>query len=181
MTEHFARIVNGYFRKRSIKDVRLGSKYTSVHNYIFFGKKANGIINIFGHPKFSDRRKNGAALDNTYRSSHGRCSVWKGVLRIFSKFTGKHLKPETLLKKRLWHRCFPVNFVKFLRTPPGNWFSSYEPNGPVYRGGSRTAATSMERFVIIVNGFQPLTIITKRSILDVAVVLDAPLVSLKLI
>ena len=44
------------------------------------------------------------------------------------------------------------------------------------RGGSRTAATSkMERFVITVNGFQPLTIITKRSILDVAVVLDPPL------
>ena len=21
------------------------------------------------------------------------------------------------LKKRLWHRCFPVNFVKFLRIP----------------------------------------------------------------
>ena len=27
------------------------------------------------------------------------------------------LEPATLLKKRLWHRCFPVNFVKFLRTP----------------------------------------------------------------
>ena len=25
--------------------------------------------------------------------------------------------PETLLKKGLWHRCFPVNFVEFLRTP----------------------------------------------------------------
>ena len=25
--------------------------------------------------------------------------------------------PATLLKKRLWHRCFPVNFSKFLRTP----------------------------------------------------------------
>ena len=38
-----------------------------------------------------------------------------------------------------------------------------------------TAATSkMERFVIIVNGLQPLTIITKRSILDVSV-LDPPL------
>ena len=24
--------------------------------------------------------------------------------------------PTTLLKKRLWHTCFPVNFVKFLRT-----------------------------------------------------------------
>ena len=28
------------------------------------------------------------------------------------------LMPATLLKKRLWHRCFPVNFAKFLRTPP---------------------------------------------------------------
>ena len=27
------------------------------------------------------------------------------------------LRPATLLKKRLWHRCFFVNFVKFLRTP----------------------------------------------------------------
>ena len=46
------------------------------------------------------------------------------------------------------------------------------------RGGSRTAATSkMECFVIIVNGFQPLTIITKRSILNVAAVLDPPLLS----
>ena len=47
----------------------------------------------------------------------------------FRKFTGKHLckslffnkvaclKPATLLKRRLWHRCFPVNFAKFLRTP----------------------------------------------------------------
>ena len=44
------------------------------------------------------------------------------------------------------------------------------------RGESRTAATSkMERFVIIVNGFQPLTIITKHSILDVAAALDPQL------
>ena len=27
------------------------------------------------------------------------------------------LKPASLLKKRLWHRCFPVSFVIFLRTP----------------------------------------------------------------
>ena len=46
----------------------------------------------------------------------------------------------------------------------------------IMRGESRAAATSkMERFVIIVNGFQPLTIITKRSILDVAAVLGPPL------
>ena len=27
------------------------------------------------------------------------------------------LRPATLLKKRLWLRCFPLNFAKFLRTP----------------------------------------------------------------
>ena len=65
----------------------------------------------------------------TIRSSHRRCSVKKGVLRNFAKFTGKHLcqtlffnniaglRPAALLKKRLWHRCFAVNFAKFLRTP----------------------------------------------------------------
>ena len=46
----------------------------------------------------------------------------------------------------------------------------------LFRGGSSAAATSkMERFVIIVNGWKPLTIITKRSILDVAAALDPPL------
>ena len=64
-----------------------------------------------------------------FRSSHQRCSMQKAVLRSFKKFTRKHLcqilyfnkvadlRPATLLKKRLWHRCFPVNFAKFLRTP----------------------------------------------------------------
>ena len=36
----------------------------------------------------------------------------------------------------------------------------------------------MEYFVIIVNRFQSLTTITKRSILEVAAVLDPPLVKL---
>ena len=63
------------------------------------------------------------------RSSHQRCSVKKGVLRNFAKFIGKHmcrslffnkiagLGPATLLKRRLWHRCFSMNFEKFQRTP----------------------------------------------------------------
>ena len=53
----------------------------------------------------------------------------KGVLKSLTKFTGKHLcqspvfnknadlRNATLLKKRLWHSYFPVNFVKFLWTP----------------------------------------------------------------
>ena len=53
----------------------------------------------------------------------------KGALRNFTKFKGKHLcqsiffdkvgglRPTTLLKKRLWYKCCPVNSVKFLRKP----------------------------------------------------------------
>ena len=33
---------------------------------------------------------------------------------FFNKVAGA---PAALLKKRFWHRCFPVNFAKFLRTP----------------------------------------------------------------
>ena len=47
-----------------------------------------------------------------------------------------------------------------------------------YRGRSRAAATSdMERFVIIVNGLKPLTIIKKRFILSVAAALDPSLIT----
>ena len=36
--------------------------------------------------------------------------------------------PPTLLKKRLWCRCFPVNFAKISRTPLGDCFCM-EMNG----------------------------------------------------
>ena len=38
------------------------------------------------------------------RSSHGRCSVKKGVLRNFATFKGKRPRPATLLKKSLWYK-----------------------------------------------------------------------------
>ena len=47
----------------------------------------------------------------------------------------------------------------------------------VCTGGSRAAATTKtECFVIIVKSLNPLNIITKHSILDVAAALDPPLV-----
>ena len=54
-----------------------------------------------------------------FRSSHRRCSVRKGVLRNFTKFTGKHLYQSLFFNivAGLRHRCFPVIFAKFLRTP----------------------------------------------------------------
>ena len=63
-----------------------------------------------------------------FKSSRSEIFCKKCFLRNFAKFIGKHLcqslffnkvagRPVTLLKKRLWYRCFPVNFAKFLRTP----------------------------------------------------------------
>ena len=63
------------------------------------------------------------------RSSRPEEVCKKGVLKSFGKFLGKHqcwslffikvasLMPATFLKKRLQHRCFPLDFAKFLRTP----------------------------------------------------------------
>ena len=63
------------------------------------------------------------------RSSRPEVFCKKDVLKNFAKFTGKHLwqsaffnkvaglRPKTLLKIKLWHRCFPVNFAKTLRIP----------------------------------------------------------------
>ena len=62
----------------------------------------------------------------------GKCSVKIGGPKNL-KFKGKCLcrslfrnkvagRPAILLKKKQRHTCFPVNFVKFLRIPPGDCF-----------------------------------------------------------
>ena len=87
-----------YFQKKK-KNLFLYSLYKRIRYYTKpYGKE------------FSDNTKN-------YRGGHQRCSIKKGVLRSFTKFTGKHLTPATLLKEELWHKCFPVNFAKFLKIP----------------------------------------------------------------
>ena len=63
-----------------------------------------------------------------FRGSRPEVFCKNGVLSNFTKFTeNSHLcqslffnkvaglRPAALLKKRFWHRCFPMNFVK--RTP----------------------------------------------------------------
>ena len=38
---------------------------------------------------------------------------------------------KILLKRRLWYKCFPVNFVKFLRTAPDGCFYTNDPNAHI--------------------------------------------------
>ena len=52
-----------------------------------------------------------------FRSSRPDVLCKKVVLKI-SQIHRKTPVPESLfLKKRLWHKCFSMNFEKFLRTP----------------------------------------------------------------
>ena len=80
------------------------------------------------------------------RTSRQEVSCEKSVLRNLAKLIGKPLcqslyfnkiaglRPSTLLKERLQHRCFPVNFAKFLRTP----FLTEHSGGCFCRGLFRT-------------------------------------------
>ena len=73
-----------------------------------------------------------------HRSNHRRCSVKKGFLRNFAKFTGKHLcqslRPATLLERVSAH-VFSCEFCKiskntfFYRTPPDDCFCRQEFSG----------------------------------------------------
>ena len=71
--------------------------------------------------------QSGCLQMSNFKSSNQRCSIKKGALKNFAKFTRKHLcqslffdkvvglRPATLLKEKLWHRWLPVNFAILLR------------------------------------------------------------------
>ena len=87
-------------------------------------------------------------------------SFQEGLFKNFAKLTGKHLS-LFLNKVATLAQVFSCEFYGIFKNT---------------RDGSRNAAPSkIEHLVIIVNGWKPLTIITRSSILDVAAALDPPL------
>ena len=130
------------------------------------------------------------------RSSHREVFLGKVVLKICRKLTGE--KPcwivisitfhSNVIEFTLRHGCSPVILLHIFSTPfpkntSGRLLLKLEKQIAktiitltYIKGGSRAAVTSkMEYLVIIVNGWNPLTIITKHSILDVAAALETPL------
>ena len=103
--------------------------FTSIVIFTSWKVFTNGVFSGPYFPVFERNTGKYGSGETSYRSSHRRCSVKKGVLRNFAKFTEKHLcqsplfnkvaglKSATLIKKRHWHVFFPLNFAKFLRTP----------------------------------------------------------------
>ena len=76
-------------------------------------KKTKGNLNVllYGSRKFNV--KTNKLLTNMFcfaKFTEHLCHCL-----YFNKVAG--LRPATLLKKRLWRKCFTVNFAKFLRTP----------------------------------------------------------------
>ena len=98
-------------------------KFCLVHSWILGLKYSCSIPSN----KTSLLRLNWSYL-KMFRSSRPEVFHKKCVLGNFAKFIEKQLcqnlifnkvavKVATFIKKRLWHRRFPVNFAKFLRTP----------------------------------------------------------------
>ena len=105
----------------------------------------------------------------------------KVVLKNFAALTRKYLSQVlsfvllsvNLLKKEL--NCGYL-FCLFLFFTGTYSLQHLWSAASVFRCGCRTATTSkMELFVIIADSFQPLTIIIKSAILDIAAALDPPL------
>ena len=78
------------------------------------------VMLLFGSASWSVKEKNvirTGSNDATRRSNRLQIFYKLGVLNNFAKFTGKRLfcsgviQPATLLKERLLHRCFPMNFA----------------------------------------------------------------------
>ena len=121
-----------------------------------------------------------------------RCSVKKGVLELSQNSQentcakASFLIKNLYLKKRLWHRCFPVIFVKFLISPFFRellqWLLLNEWNISIYNTAlpikscrliplkvhSEPCRTSkMKLLQNIGNGYKSWTIFAKSFILDV--------------
>ena len=82
---------------------RLQTEYLSI-TQIYLSHWSRTILIVFQsrfkivtHP-YSTRFHESNFSEKSFRSSYQKCSVRKGVLK-------------------LWHRCFAVNLAKFLRTP----------------------------------------------------------------
>ena len=80
---------------------------------VFFQNKSINIYFIFFDSEAATRGVLSKKVfleisENSQENTRARVSLFNKVAA---------LRPATLLKKRLWHRCFPVNFTIFLRTP----------------------------------------------------------------
>ena len=102
------------------------------HKHIKYEKHLGKIISICIKQRLSNSlglalSKNFSTLKLSWKKAEAvvrRCSVKKVFLEILQSLQENAcvrvsilIKLQTEACKRLWHRCFSVNFAKFIRTP----------------------------------------------------------------
>ena len=90
-------------------------------SYLYWQNKNFNLKTIFHNkPKcFLKTKLIEKALNTFFIESATRGILWWNLFLEISQNSQENTcaRVSYLLKKRLWHSCFPVNSVKFLRTP----------------------------------------------------------------
>ena len=85
------------------------------------GYMAKKLVKKFGHccKSYCINESEAASTTHVYIDflSRGGLTLPPECLVTYVCHCFAFIGPVALLKERLWHRCFPVSFVKFLRTP----------------------------------------------------------------
>ena len=123
----------------------------SIEVYLFLMSKIN-VLSYWGYSvRFSIFQ---SIIKTIMRSSRLYVYCWK--VNVFSNSQNQVNAGIVIHVKLCLEETWTYEIFFYIKTSCLNTLS---------RGGSRSSATSkMERFVIIINGRKPLTIITKRSI-----------------
>ena len=73
------------------------------------------LLHIFSRSKTSQKQSPGGLLWKRCSYRFRKITQHLCYSLIFNKVAD--LRSATLLRKKLWHRCFPVNFAKFTKMP----------------------------------------------------------------
>ena len=188
---NYTEIRSSYRRCSVRKDILTNfSKFTGKHLYQSLGPEACNFIKIETGSLYFDKvaglKPEALAQvffcefweisQNTFFTEH----VWATASKKF--WYGHDLRTCTRVRLKIFYHITTIKEKTFLRYLKNfhkdcaeriKYFQPEKCATICSRGGSRAAATSkMEHFVIIVNDWKPLTIITKCPILDVAAALD---------
>ena len=102
-----------YFIKKLIPAQWFFVKFANFEEHIFYREAAENCFWIYQNINCCKVTVSQLVISKSYT---GLVRTGRSKL-FFPAHINYCLRPATWLKKRLWRRCFPVDFAKFLRTP----------------------------------------------------------------
>ena len=90
---------------------------------------------------------------STYAQWSPKRRLFERLVFFYSLYFYSGLRPATFLQKRLWHRCFPVNFENFLRAPLLTehfwWLLLISPNSIYHKNSCKVACLCDKRSYLL--------------------------------